>query len=148
MSTWSFADARTGLFIGRRYSGPERALLVNTPDGCFAIRGEHDPLAVQIDTGTGALIVRRDPPPADDATDWTWSEARQRWEPVASAAAVEQAARSRRGALLASSDWIVSRSAERGEDVPATWRSYRDALRDLPSQPGWPTDITWPAAPA
>ena len=27
------------------------------------------------------------------------------------------------------------------------WREFRQALLDLPEQPGWPTDITWPEKP-
>jgi hypothetical protein len=38
-------------------------------------------------------------------------------------------------------------------DVPisgaarAAFAAYRQALRDLPAQPGWPENVTWPVAP-
>jgi hypothetical protein len=27
------------------------------------------------------------------------------------------------------------------------WRTYRQALRDLPAQDGFPTNVTWPEKP-
>jgi IS1 family transposase len=28
------------------------------------------------------------------------------------------------------------------------WRTYRQALRDIPSQSGFPTNVTWPVEPS
>lgn len=36
-----------------------------------------------------------------------------------------------RNRLLSESDWVVIRAMERGEEVPAEWRDYRDALRAI-----------------
>jgi hypothetical protein len=58
------------------------------------------------------------------------------------------AARVQRDALLRASDWVVLRAYERGEPVPAAWASYRQALRDVPSQEGFPDSVNWPEAPA
>lgn len=55
--------------------------------------------------------------------------------------------RSRRSVLLSQSDWVVTRSIESGQPVPPQWQAYRQALRDITSQPD-PTKISWPAAPA
>lgn len=50
-----------------------------------------------------------------------------------------------RNKLLAASDWT------QGGDIPASisapWAAYRQALRDLPSQEGFPSTITWPIQP-
>ncbi|WP_178113590.1 tail fiber assembly protein [Pseudomonas sp. ANT_H12B] len=56
--------------------------------------------------------------------------------------------RQRRDSLLAESDWVSLRANETGKAVPATWLAYRTALRDLPSQAGWPRNIEWPTAPS
>ena len=53
-----------------------------------------------------------------------------------------------RAALLDGSDWIVTRATEAGQPVPEAWRIYRQALRDITAQPGYPTDIAWPVAPS
>lgn len=50
-----------------------------------------------------------------------------------------------RDRLLAESDWTQL------PDVPDTtkakWSSYRQKLRDLPKQPGFPNDVVWPTKP-
>lgn len=53
--------------------------------------------------------------------------------------------RAHRDYLLQDSDWIVSRSYERGEPVPADWATYRQALRDVTLQEGFPYSVVWPS---
>lgn len=55
--------------------------------------------------------------------------------------------RTQRDQLLAETDWIVSRSYEQGISVPTEWQTYRQALRDIPSQAGFPFDVVWPNQP-
>tara|TARA_R100000541_G_scaffold58254_3_gene69256 strand:+ start:239 stop:424 length:186 start_codon:yes stop_codon:yes gene_type:complete len=33
------------------------------------------------------------------------------------------------------------------DHVPDAWRTYRQLLRDVPTQSGFPTDVTWPVEP-
>jgi hypothetical protein len=49
--------------------------------------------------------------------------------------------------LLTNTDWIVIKSYERGENIPAEWETYRQALRDITSQAGFPYSVTWPTKP-
>lgn len=53
--------------------------------------------------------------------------------------------RGNRNALLASTDWTQQ------PDVPQAtrdkWVAYRQALRDVPQQPGFPSDVVWPEKP-
>ena len=51
-------------------------------------------------------------------------------------------ARSERNTLLSESD--VYALADRITDE---WKTYRQALRDVPSQAGFPDNITWPTKP-
>ena len=37
----------------------------------------------------------------------------------------------RRNRLLTDSDWVVTRSTEKGEELPQEWKDYRQALRDI-----------------
>lgn len=53
----------------------------------------------------------------------------------------------RREALLSQSDWVTIRAAEHGAPVPPEWAEYRQALRDITKQPGYPLDVTWPTTP-
>lgn len=52
--------------------------------------------------------------------------------------------RDARNAALIRCDWIVTRAYEEGNPVPANYVTYRKALRDLPSQEGFPYDYVWP----
>jgi len=56
-------------------------------------------------------------------------------------------ARARRDTLLSECDWVVIKSLESGKAIPSEWAAYRQALRDLPQQAGFPTSITWPVKP-
>ena len=54
-------------------------------------------------------------------------------------------ARTQRNMLLQQSDWTQSRDVSLSND--ADWKTYRKALRDIPTQSGFPKTITWPTAP-
>ena len=54
-------------------------------------------------------------------------------------------ARAQRDALLAASDWAVLPDAPVADEQD--WKDYRQALRDVPQQNGFPTDINWPTKP-
>ena len=41
--------------------------------------------------------------------------------------------REERNKRLAECDWVVTKYAEYGYNIPKKWRAYRQALRDLPS---------------
>ena len=55
--------------------------------------------------------------------------------------------RSTRDALLAECDWVVIKNLETNSNIPGIWEVYRQALRDVPTQSGFPWTITWPDAP-
>jgi len=64
--------------------------------------------------------------------------------------AAEDAARNvrdQRDRLLQETDWIVIKSYERGQNIPAEWELYRQALRDITEQAGFPYEVTWPTKP-
>lgn len=58
-----------------------------------------------------------------------------------------QAAHMRRQAALAATDWVVVRAFETGQPVPEELKAYRQALRDLPTQAGFPDAVEWPTFP-
>lgn len=53
-----------------------------------------------------------------------------------------------RDKLLADCDWTQTLDAPIDEDSKAAYRAYRQALRDVPEQEGFPRDIVWPELPA
>lgn len=52
-----------------------------------------------------------------------------------------------RDKLLSETDWIVLKYSERGDTIPAEWKEYRQLLRDITLQSGFPTTIVWPTKP-
>jgi len=56
-------------------------------------------------------------------------------------------ARLRRNAALAATDWRVIKALEDGKGLDFDLAAYRQALRDIPEQPGFPLNIVWPTAP-
>ena len=58
-------------------------------------------------------------------------------------------ARSQRNALLKASDWTQLGDAQErlGSQLASEWAVYRQALADLPEQPGFPDTINWPVKP-
>ena len=59
-------------------------------------------------------------------------------------AAQAQAIRDQRNTKLSETDW--TQVADSPVDK-AVWATYRQALRDITAQAGFPWDITWPVAP-
>ena len=81
-------------------------------------------------TGDGAVF-------ADDASLSDWPDF-QADSVIASAIQV----RTQRDKLLATSDHMAL-----ADRITDSWRTYRQALRDIPAQAGFPNSVTWPTEP-
>lgn len=55
--------------------------------------------------------------------------------------------RAERDRLLAECDWTQLADAPLIADEKSAWAVYRQALRDVPQQAGFPASVTWPVAP-
>ena len=76
----------------------------------------------------------------DDTAKDAWELAKE-WKEI----------RAERTRLLAETDWVVIKARENGGQVPAAWKTYRVALRDLPAEQSDKTkysEITWPTQPS
>jgi len=67
----------------------------------------------------------------------------QAWAAGADTRAASQV-REQRDARLAETDWMANSDVTMSDD----WATYRQALRDVPAQAGFPTDVTWPVEPS
>jgi len=72
----------------------------------------------------GELVVEPDPGPSEEQ--------------------LAAQARSERDRLLDKSDWTQVPDAPVDQSA---WAEYRQALRDVPQQAGFPTDVNWPTKP-
>lgn len=52
-----------------------------------------------------------------------------------------------RDSRLAETDWRVIKHLELNENIPGVWEVYRQALRDVPAQAGFPWEVNWPVEP-
>jgi hypothetical protein len=52
-----------------------------------------------------------------------------------------------RNALLANSDWTQLADVPLTAEMKAQWATYRQALRDITDQSGFPDQINWPEIP-
>lgn len=126
MPQWTFADPATGALTGQQYAGPERGLASNTPAGLVAVPGCWDHRLHQWDTEAARVMPRSPAPPTVDE--------------------LAAAARAERARLLSATDW--TQLADVPDETSMAWRPYRQALRDITEQPGYPATITWPDVPA
>jgi len=55
--------------------------------------------------------------------------------------------RSERDSKLAETDWVTIRAMDTGTAMSAEWSAYRQALRDITAQDGFPWNVTWPEKP-
>ena len=84
-------------------------------------------------TGDGAAFED-----AEDMSNWPdFQETR----PIVTLTAEQ--IRAERDTLLAASDYMAL-----ADRITDDWRTYRQALRDVPTQAGFPTDVTWPVEPS
>lgn len=52
-----------------------------------------------------------------------------------------------RNAKLAETDWVVTMHKELGTNIPAAWKTYRQALRDITDTYTSLDDVVWPEKP-
>ena len=55
--------------------------------------------------------------------------------------------RATRDYLLTETDWVVVKHNELSAPIPQEWLDYRQALRDITEQTGFPEEIEWPQEP-
>ena len=75
-------------------------------------------------------------------TDGVWT---QNWIVTAAPEDIKAVnIRQTRDAKLALSDW----RALSDNTMPSEWTTYRQALRDVPGQAGFPSEVSWPTEPS
>jgi hypothetical protein len=125
MKVWTIYWVDSGLIEPGHFLGSEDTMRANLPTGCAALPGSFDHRAYRVDSASGRPVPHQTP--IDEA-------------------AVARDARAERARRLQACDWTQL------PDVPAgtreAWAKYRQALRDVTGQPGFPHAINWPTPPA
>jgi len=113
------------MYKNLRYANELNGLLLNQDDGVdlYVDSGEIYDRALSGEFGEIAPYVP--PPPPTDKE-------------------IAAQVRAERDRLLAACDWTQVLDAPVDQTA---WAAYRQALRDVPQQEGFPTDVAWPVKP-
>jgi len=134
------------------------------PGGCIDAPAPTIPEGQRAKWDNGQWVFEDIPPekPKQPYESWTYDEETNEWVPpvvkpddnaewdeenlewIPGDVVLARNARSQRDALLSQSDWTQVPDAPVDQ---AAWADYRQALRDVPQQAGFPTEITWPVKP-
>ena len=124
-----------------------------------------DEATVALNLGVGERVITTLPTSADARwVDGGWvarslrPSVHHRWVPADAQwvdprdaaqrdADLERRVKTERDRRLAGSDWRVLSDAPGTLQEQTAWTVYRQALRNVPLQPGFPANITWPTAP-
>ena len=87
------------------------------------------------------------PLPASPNPNYSYNWNTKVWEDARTQQQLAGQARTKRSALLSSSDWTQLPNNPLSSDVQQAWATYRQQLRDIPAQAGFPGTINWPTAP-
>ena len=78
--------------------------------------------------------------------EWTFDFDAAAYE-VAEAGRRSEGVRAERDRLIAGSDWTQLPDFPLNSEVKTAWAIYRQALRDIPQQAGFPDSVEWPEEP-
>lgn len=129
-----------------RYLFPETSFTPNGPDDAWLAENnakrvnlykDHDPKTQK--------LVQSDPYVDGDFVSLVTVAPLTTEELAALTETAKTVARNQRNMLLSQTDW--TQLVDSPEANKAAWATYRQALRDLPSQSGFPDNIVWPVQP-
>jgi len=109
------------------------------PDGCALLEIESDPLSQYIDNGQLINI------PARPSLEHEFDYSSKSW--VLNINSLKEFIANKRNNLLYKSDWTQLPNGPLSEQQQSQWATYRQALRDITTQSGYPANITWPTKP-
>ena len=124
---WANADATA---INCQIEHPVYGWIPFTASSADTEQSGREVFAALIDGDHGPIADYTPPPPPSDE-------------------ALAAQARQQRAALLSATDWteLPSVQANMTSELQSSWALYRQALRDVPLQEGFPQSVEWPIAP-
>lgn len=125
------------LLLGRELTVVDESLATV----CKALYG--DLVSVEFNVVDGTHIVRWDVPDVDKPEDLE-AFVLEHLDTVSNSAAAGRV-RKERNALLQGCDW--TQLVDIPKETQAAFKAYRQALRDLPEQNGFPNIVEWPIRP-
>lgn len=93
------------------------------------------------------FIVRKGMEGAAPTSHHVWSDSDHAWVIPAGKEAdvLAEQHRTTRNGMLAASDWTQGKDID--DSISSAWAVYRQELRDIPDQDGFPNSVSWPTKP-
>jgi hypothetical protein len=127
--------------ILRQVDAPEEYLILQKQDGEFILFGEANDSTQYINVETAEIVDK--PAKPNDYSDFNWQT--KQWEDNAEIA--KGNVLSKRQRLLTATDWTDTVSASTRLENYNEWQFYRQQLRDITTQEGYPFNVIWPTQP-
>ena len=90
--------------------------------------------------------------PMQPSSEHTWNWTTKQWENLVTEEMRQTKASIqiliKRKQLLDSTDWRVIKAMDTGTSIAPAWQTYRQQLRDITQQTGYPFTVTWPQPPS
>ena len=135
-----------------RKDNPNTSFPKNIPDSLLAEFGVFPVTVAEMPTyaeRTQTITQNETATQVNGAWVYGWTVADKTAEEVAAyETAKGMSVRSQRDEKLAETDWMVIKATETGVALATEWATYRQALRDVTAQTGFPNEVTWPTKPA
>ena len=130
-----------------RKDNPSTSFPKSIPDSMLETYGVYSVTVVEAPAcNTDTQRIEQATQPTENNGQWVlgWSVIDLTAEELtARVEAVKAEARALRDRLLAATDWTANSDVTMSDEM----RAYRQALRDVPSQAGFPDNVTWPVKP-
>lgn len=130
-------DIATGQILS---SGNTQATAIEGRDGFMVVDGPVDNTLFKVEN---QQIVALPPSPGPD---YVYNFTTNQWE--INILRVTGQVLQQRNDLLYASDWTQLPNGPLTPTQQTAWATYRQELRDITSQPGYPTNVVWPVPPA
>lgn len=130
-------DTDTGQILS---SGNTQATAIEGRDGFMVVDGPVDNTLFKVEN---QQIVALPPSPGPD---YVYNFTTNQWE--INVLRVTGQVLQQRNDLLYASDWTQLPNGPLSPEQQTAWATYRQELRDITSQPGYPTNVVWPVPPA
>jgi hypothetical protein len=127
--------------ILRQVDAPEEYLILQKQEGEFILFGEANDSTQYINAESAEIVDK--PTKPNDYSEFNWQT--KQWEDNAEIA--KGNVLRKRQQLLAASDWTDTVSASTRLENYNAWQFYRQQLRDITTQEGYPFSIVWPSQP-
>lgn len=112
---------------------------VQLTDGQAYLEGSYNDTEFYVEDGVPVKI------PANTNNFYVFDYQTKSWVPDTNQAVVS--AKQKRFGLLLESDWTQLPNGPLTAVQQTAWATYRQELRDIPEQSGYPFDVVWPVAP-